>query len=83
MLRTNRFSSPKTAKRGADTFTENLFTMRRLEDFVLANHPLSAIRELINESLVRMDGLFFGMYEADIKSGRPSIALEKLLRAML
>jgi hypothetical protein len=26
--------------RGADTFTESLFTMRRLEDFVPANHPL-------------------------------------------
>jgi hypothetical protein len=27
-------------------------------------------------------GLFPGMYEADIKGGRPSIAPEKLLRAM-
>ena len=30
-----------------------------------------------------MDGLFARMYEADIKGGRPSIAPEKLLRAML
>ena len=30
-----------------------------------------------------MNGLFAGMYEADIKGGRPSIAPEKLLRAML
>ncbi len=30
-----------------------------------------------------MDALFAGMYEADIKGGRPSIAPEKLLRAML
>ena len=30
-----------------------------------------------------MDRLFAGMYEADIKVGRPSIAPEKLLRAML
>jgi transposase len=30
-----------------------------------------------------MDRLFAGMYEADIKGGRPSIAPEKLLRAML
>jgi transposase len=30
-----------------------------------------------------MDRLFAGMYEADIKGGRPSIAAEKLLRAML
>ena len=30
-----------------------------------------------------MDALFAGMYEADIKGGRPSIAPEKLLRAIL
>ena len=38
---------------------------------------------MANEALVKMDGLFCGMYEADIKGGRPSIAPEKLLRAML
>ena len=32
--------------RGADTFTESLFTMRKLEDFVPAHRrPLSEIRE--------------------------------------
>jgi transposase len=69
--------------RGADTFTESLFTMHRLEDFVPADHPLRPIREMVNEALVKMDGLFSKMYEADIKGGRPSIAPEKLLRAML
>ena len=69
--------------RGADTFTESLFTMRRLEDFVPANHPLRPIRAMVNEALLKMDELFAGMYEADIKGGRPSIAPEKLLRAML
>jgi transposase len=69
--------------RGADTFTESLFTMRKLEDFVPADHPLRAIREMVNVALVKMDALFSGMYEADIKGGRPSIAPEKLLRAML
>ena len=69
--------------RGADTFTESLFTLRKLEDFVPADHPLRPIRVMVNEALVRMDGLFAGMYEADIKGGRPSIAPEKLLRAML
>jgi transposase len=69
--------------RGADAFTESLFTMRRLEDFVPADHPLRPIRAMVNEALVKMDGLFAGMYEADIKGGRPSIAPEKLLRAML
>ena len=69
--------------RGADTFTESLFTMRHLEDFVPADHPLRPIRRMVNEALVKMDDLFAGMYEADVKSGRLSIAPEKLLSAML
>ena len=68
--------------RGAATFTESLFTMRKLEDFAPADHPLRPIRERVNLALVKMDALFSGMYEADIKGGRPSIASEKLLRAM-
>ena len=69
--------------RGADTFNETPFTVHHLDDFVPRNHPLRAIRQMVNEALVKMDGLFAGMYEADIKGGRPSIAPEKLLRAML
>ena len=69
--------------RGADTFTESLFTMRHLDDFVPASHPLRPIRTMVNEALVKMDALLRSMYEADIKGGRPSIAAEKLLRAML
>ena len=69
--------------RGADTFTESLFTMRRLDDFVPADHPLRPIRVMVNQALTKMDGLFARMYEADIRGGRPSIAPEKLLRAML
>ena len=33
--------------RGADTFTESLFTLRKLEDFVPADHPLRPIRQMI------------------------------------
>jgi len=69
--------------RGADTFTESLFTLRKLEDFVPAVHPLRAIRTMTNAALAKMNGLFANMYEADIKGGRPSVAPEKLLRAML
>ena len=57
--------------------------MRHLDDFVPANHPLRPIRAMANAALVKMDALLSGMYEADIKGGRPSIAPEKLLRAML
>lgn len=69
--------------RGSDSFTEGLFSMRRLDDFVPANHPLRRIRVMVNEALVKMDALFSAMYEADVKGGRPSVAPEKLLRAML
>ena len=69
--------------RGADTFTESLFTMRHLDDFVPADHPLRVIRVMVNKALTHMDELFARMYAADIKGGRPSIAPEKLLRAML
>ena len=69
--------------RGADTFTESLFTMRHLEDFVPSDHPLRPIRQMVNEALVKMNALFAGMYEADVKSGRPNIAPDKLLRVML
>jgi transposase len=69
--------------RGADTFNETPFTVHHLDDFVPRNHPLRAIRQMVNEALVKMDGLFAGMYEADIKGGHPSVAPEKLLRAML
>jgi transposase len=69
--------------RGADTFNETAFTVHHLDDFVPRHHPLRPIRQMVNEALVKMDALFAGMYEADIKGGRPSIAPEKLLRAML
>ncbi len=66
--------------RGPDGMQESLFTMARLEDFIPSDHPLRAIRELINEALRRMDTLFASMY-AD--SGRDSIPPEKLMRALL
>jgi transposase len=69
--------------RGSDTFSESLFSVSRLEDFVPADHPLRPIREMVNAALVKMNDLFNAMYQSDVKGGRPSIAPEKLLRAML
>lgn len=69
--------------RGADTFTEGLFTIKKLDDFVPANHPLRVIRTMVNKALTEMGDLFAQMYEDDVKGGRPSIAPAKLLRAML
>ena len=57
--------------RGPDTFTESLFTMRHLDDFVRADHPLRVIRTIVNKALAHMDALFAQMYAADIKGGRP------------
>lgn len=37
--------------RGAGIFTESLFTMRRLDDFVPKAHPLRAIRTMANQAL--------------------------------
>ena len=56
------------------------FTGAKLEDFVPADHPLRAIRLLVNEALGGLGGLFNLIY-AD--SGCACIAPEKLLRAML
>jgi transposase len=69
--------------RGADTFTESLFTMRKLEDFVPAKHPLREIRKTANAALEKLGPVLTAMYAVDVKGGRPSIAPEKLLRAML
>jgi len=69
--------------RGADTFSEQLFTLKKLDDFVPASHPLRSMRVMVNEALAQMSELFAQMYADDIKGGRPSIAPEKLLRAML
>jgi hypothetical protein len=38
--------------RGTDTFTESLFTMRRLEDFVPKSHPLRSIRPTFTPKLI-------------------------------
>ncbi|KDB08590.1 hypothetical protein LIG30_2389 [Burkholderia sp. lig30] len=69
--------------RGADSYTETMFAMARLDDFVPANHPLRPIRIWLNDVLKRMDPVFARMDESDAKGGRPSIAPEKLIRALL
>lgn len=66
--------------RGSDGTQESLFTLAKLDDFVPVDHPLRAIRDLVNEALAGLNELFNTIY-AD--RGRASIAPEKLLRAML
>ncbi|CQR36279.1 hypothetical protein ACO7_570030 [Thiomonas arsenitoxydans] len=69
--------------RGADAYNEALFSTLKLEEFVPQAHPLRTIRQWKNETLAKIDAKFSVMYEADAKGGRPSIAPEKLMRAML
>jgi hypothetical protein len=62
--------------RGADTFTESLLTMRKLEDFVPAKHPLRAIREMANAALVTLAPVLAAMYAAEAR-GPSSFRVER------
>jgi transposase len=66
--------------RGADEQQSQIFSYLSPEARVRKDHPLRAIRVMVDEVLAQMSGSFDGMY-ADV--GRPSIAPEKLLRAQL
>jgi transposase len=66
--------------RGGDVRTGELFSYVDLEDRVRLDHPLRAIRAIVNEALAALGTEFAGLYSP---IGRPSIAPEKLLRAML
>ena len=66
--------------RGHDDEGGQLFSYVSPEQRVPADHPLRAIREMTNRVLATLSRKFSGMY-SDI--GRPSIAPEKLLRALL
>jgi transposase len=57
-----------------------MFSYVSLEERVPTDHPLRAIRKLVDEILRGMSRRFDGMYA---ESGRPSIAPERLLRALL
>jgi transposase len=66
--------------RGADDRTGELFSYVSLEERVRADHPLRAIRAIVNEALSTLEREFAALYSP---IGRPSIPPEKLLRAML
>jgi transposase len=66
--------------RGADRQTAAMFSYLSPEAFVPANHPLRAIRPLVNAALDRLSPDFAKIYSP---FGRESIAPEKLLRALL
>jgi len=66
--------------RRGDNRTGELFRYVDLEARVRRNHPLRAIRTIVNEALSALEREFAALYSP---IGRPSIPPEKLLRAML
>jgi transposase len=68
------------AMRGADQRSEGIFSYVRLEQRVPADHPLRAIRDLVDAALKDLSRDFARLYA---RHGRPSIPPERLLRALL
>ncbi len=66
--------------RGLDERTGSLFSYVDIEARVRTDHPLRTIRGIVNEALTAMEGDLAALYSG---IGRPSIAPQKLLRAML
>src|SRR5437773_8668891 len=66
--------------RGADGQQSGMFSYVSPERRIPADHPLRPIREMTDEVLRHLSRRFAGLYP---KTGRPSIAPEKLLRALL
>jgi transposase len=66
--------------RGADHQQSHMFSYLSPEMRVRKDHPLRAIRAMVDEVLAQMSGRFDSMYA---RAGRPSIPPEKLLRAQL
>jgi transposase len=66
--------------RGPDERSDNLFSYVSCEARVPADHPLRPVRAIVDEALEVLSADFERLYS---KLGRPSIAPEKLLRALL
>jgi transposase len=66
--------------RGEDRQSGSLFSYVSCEARVPAEHPLRLIRAIVDEAFEMLSAKFEALYPA---AGRPSIAPEKLLRALL
>ena len=66
--------------RGNDIQQNELFSYGSLEERVPESHPLRPVRQMVDEALTQMSGRFDEIYGSE---GRPSIAPERLLRALL
>jgi transposase len=70
----------RDAMRGEDERSEGFFSYVRLETRIQADHPLRAIRDLVDAVLTELSRAFDRLYA---REGRPSIPPERLLRALL
>jgi transposase len=66
--------------RGTEQKQPLLFYVSSLEEWVRADHPLRRIRTMVDEALGSLSEQFDEMYS---ERGRPSIAPERLLRAVI
>jgi transposase len=66
--------------RGSDIQQSELFSYVSADQRIPEKHPLRAIRAMVDEALKQLNGRFDEIYGDD---GRPSIAPERLLRALL
>lgn len=66
--------------RGNEQQQDAVFSYVSLEQRVPTGHPLRAIRRMVDQALGELSAHFDGLYA---NTGRPSIAPEKLLRALL
>lgn len=66
--------------RGEDEKQSAMFSYVTLERRIPTEHPLRSIRGMTDKALERMSGKFDELYSA---TGRPSIAPERLIRALL
>ncbi len=66
--------------RGNDEQQEVVFSYIKLEDRIAADHPLRRIRVMVDAAFEELWGHFEALYP---RWGRPSIAPERLLRALL
>jgi transposase len=70
----------RNAMRGEDRLADEFFSYIPLEKRIAPDHPLRAIRTLVDEVLTGLSRSFNKLYARD---GRPSIPPERLLRALL
>jgi transposase len=69
-----------TVVRGEDRKSAGMFSYVRLEERVPRDHPLRAIRALVDAVLAELSPSFEALYA---RVGRPSVPPERLLRALL